>query len=98
MAAHTFQAVVLDDRLRLLPIREALEIGVAARRAELDLPDARLVHAFEHGDELPLRDSCADGIGLTADRDAERIGAECGATGERKPCDRRAHTRSCEEL
>src|SRR4029450_2707450 len=71
--ADALQAVVLDDLARLLAVGEALELGVARRGAQCDLPDPGRLHVLQQLDELAVGDLLALRIGLTAKRQTERV-------------------------
>src|SRR5262245_22809684 len=73
--ADALQALSFDDGLRLASIAEALELRIA-RRAQLNLADAGVVHVLEDGSKLALCDSRTHGIGLAANREAQRIGED----------------------
>jgi hypothetical protein len=75
--AQALQAVVVHDLPGLLAVGEARELLVG-RVAQLDHLDADRLHVLEQSREVSLDDALAVRVGLTANRQPERIG-ECPA-------------------
>ena len=68
MRALALHAVVLDDLLHLLRVRQRGELLVAERRAQLDALDADFLEHLQQPGEVAVADHLAVRIGLAADR------------------------------
>src|SRR4029453_10674369 len=80
VTAPTTQAIIAYDLFPLVAGRERCKVRVANRRAQLNCLNADLLERFQQAGEVAFFDHRPVGIGLTADRQSEGIGANLGAS------------------
>ncbi len=79
-------------------VGQVRELGVADRRAQLDPLDADVLQRLQEAGEIAVLDQLPVGIGLAADRQAQRIRMELDAGRSQEADDRGVRSRFLEEL